>query len=171
MDDSEWLELGRIRAPFGIKGWVHVESYTDPLDRLIQYREWRIEAPRAEAAMFAVVEAKVQGKGLVARLEGIADRNAAGALQGSRISVARKLLPPLREREYYRADLIGLRVVNLAGHELGVLHHFVDLPGGATMVIGGGGKAEHWVPATPQHLRNVDLNAALVVVDWPVEAE
>jgi 16S rRNA processing protein RimM len=87
---------------------------------------------------------------------------------GAVISVARSLLPQLGEREFYEADLIGLRVRNREGVELGVLQHFVATPGGSLMVIQGEGR-ETWVPAVPQHLTKVDVKAGLIEVDWPAE--
>ena len=83
----------------------------------------------------------------------------------------RAALPPLGEREYYRADLTGFRVRNLEGAELGVVSRFVDAPAGAVMVTKEPGGREHWVLAVPKHLRKVDTAARTVLVDWPAELE
>ena len=45
----EWVELGRIGAPYGIKGWVHVESYTDPPEGLLEYRLWVLKMAQRRA--------------------------------------------------------------------------------------------------------------------------
>ncbi len=168
MATQDWLELGRIRGPYGVKGWVHVESYTDPPDRLLDYREWLVKSASGE--QFVPQEARAHGSGIVAKFEGIEDRDRAARLAGAVISVARSLLPELREREFYEADLIGLRVRNREGVELGVLQHFVATPGGSLMVIKGEGR-ETWVPAVPQHLTKVDAKAGLIEVDWPAEVD
>ena len=160
------LELGRIGAPYGIKGWVHVQSFTNPPEKLLKYRSWSLKD-----STFNVVEARVHGDGVVARLEGIEDRDKAALLQGSIISVARSELPKLRKREFYQADLIGLSVANLQGVALGEVSHFVETPGGDVMVVRGKAGHEHWVPATKEHLSKVDLAAGAVVVDWPAELE
>jgi 16S rRNA processing protein RimM len=118
-----------------------------------------------------LVEGRLHGNSLVARLEGIEDRDKAALLQGSMISVARSLLPKLRKREFYQADLIGLSVTNLEGIALGEVSHFVETPGGDVMVVRGKAGQEHWVPATKEHLSKVDLEAGTVVVDWPAELE
>jgi 16S rRNA processing protein RimM len=159
------LELGRIGAPYGIKGWVHVQSFTNPPEKLLKYRSWSLKD-----SAFEVVEGRLQGNGLVARLEGIEDRDKAALLQGSIITVARSLLPKLRKREFYQADLIGLGVTNLEGVALGEVSHFVETPGGDVMIVRKGGQ-EHWVPATKEHLSKVDLAAGMVVVDWPAALE
>jgi 16S rRNA processing protein RimM len=170
MASKDSLELGRIGAPYGIKGWVHVQSFTSPPERLLKYRSWSLTL-RGEESPRNVVEGRLQGNGLVARLEGIEDRDKAALLQGSIISVARSALPKLRKREFYQADLIGLRVANTDGAALGEVSHFVETPGGDVMVVRGEAGQEHWVPATKEHLAKVDLAAGTVVVDWPAVLE
>jgi 16S rRNA processing protein RimM len=167
----QWVELGRIRRPFGVKGWLHVESFTDPLEALLDYRKWTLRSSRGARSTHVVTEGRSQGRELVVHLEGIEDRPAAQELVGAVIEVARGELPPTRRREYYRADLVGLAVSNREGVDLGVLAHFVEAANGATMVIRQGASAEHWVPATPEYLWAVDLAAGRIVVDWPVDSD
>ena len=166
-----WIELGRIRAPFGIKGWLHVESHTDPPERLLGYREWSLRLASGERLSRRVVEGRRHAEGLVAHLEGVDERDGAAKLTGAVIEVERTQLPQLAEREFYRTDLVGLRVRNLEGAELGTVSHFVDAPAGAVMVTRVAGGPEHWVPAAPPHLQRVDLAAGEILVDWPAELE
>ena len=161
----EWVELGRIGSPFGVRGWLRVRSFTDPPEGLLEYPRWTVHLGSGERVQCRLLEGRSHGAGLIVRLEGIEARSAAGALRGAAVEVARADLPPAGERQFYRADLIGLRVRNLEGTDLGVVRHFVDAPANAVMVVQG--DAQHWVPATPQHLRSVDLQAGLIVVDWP----
>jgi 16S rRNA processing protein RimM len=166
-----WVELGRLGAPYGIKGWIHVESHTDPPQRLLEYREWVLRLASGERVTRRVAEARQHADGLVAHLEGVAGRDEAAALTGAAIEVERSTLPRLNEREYYRADLIGLPVRNLEGADLGRVSHFVDAPAGAVMVTKAPDGQERWVLANPTHLRRVDLAAREIVVDWPAELE
>jgi 16S rRNA processing protein RimM len=165
----EWIELGRIRRPFGVKGWLHVESFTDPLEALLDYRKWSLRGVSGGRAAQVVAEGRSHGGELVVRLEGVEDRQAAQAFVGAVIEVARSELPPTQAREYYRADLIGLAVSNREGVDLGVLAHFVEAENGAMMVIKQAAAAERWVPATPEYLWSVDLVAGRIVVDWPID--
>ena len=160
------LELGRIGAPYGIKGWVHVQSFTNPPEKLLKYRSWSLNA-----VAYEVMEGRLHGSNVVARLEGIEDRDKAALLQGSMISVPRSVLPKLRKREFYQVDLVGLGVANLEGVALGKISHFVETPGGDVMVVRSEAGQEHWVPATKEHLSKVDLAAGTVVVDWPAALE
>jgi 16S rRNA processing protein RimM len=165
-----WIELGRLGAPYGIKGWIHVESHTDPPARLLEQREWILKKGAGRETR-KVTAGRVHGNALVAQLEGVASREAAARLTGAVIEVERAALPAPAERSYYRADLLGFRVRNLEGADLGVVSHFVDAPAGAVMVCRGESAAEHWVRAAPPHLQKVDLAAREIVVDWPAELD
>ena len=166
-----WVELGRLGAPYGIKGWVHVKSHTDPPRRLLEYLEWVLRLASGERLTRRVTEGRAHADRLVAHLEGVADRQEAAALTGAVVEVDRAALPPPGEREYYRTDLVGFSVRNLEGVQLGTVSHFVDMPSGAVMVTQAPGGREHWVLAVPRHLRNVDLAARTILVDWPAELE
>jgi 16S rRNA processing protein RimM len=166
-----WVELGRLGAPYGVRGWIHVESHTDPVQRLLEYRQWVLRLASGERLTRRVAEGRTHARALVARLEGVTGRAGAAALTGAVVEVERAALPPAGEREYYRADLVGFSVSNLEGAQLGVVSHFVDTPGGAVMVTQSVGGGEHWVPAVPKHLRRVDLTARTIVVDWPAELD
>ena len=166
----QWLEVGRIGSPYGVRGWMHVESFTDPAARLLDYREWHLRSRTGEPIARRLAEGREHGGGLVARLDDVEDRDAAALLQGMSIEVARSALPQLKAREFYQADLIGLAVANLEGIELGALRHFVETLAGPVMVVQQAAR-EHWVPATKPYLNKVDLASGRILVDWPAELE
>ena len=176
-----WVELGRIGAPFGLTGSLHVSSYTEPAEALLEYPEWALRQEGGERRTYRLVDGQPHGERLVVRLEGVASRDAAALLTGAWVEIQRAELPPTGDREYYRADLIGLEVENLEGIALGRVAYFIDAPAGAVMVVEDRGGAEveareasrreHWVLADPAHLRRVDLAAGRIWVDWPAELE
>jgi 16S rRNA processing protein RimM len=162
-DSSALIQLGFVGAPFGVRGWIKLRSHTDPPERLLVHREWQIGREGARRT-YRIEATGRSGGALTAKLAGIEDRDQAAALRGAEISVARAELPERNDKDFYRADLIGCEVVNLAGVILGVVQHFVESPAQVLMVVRG--EREHWVPASPKHLRRVDLPARRVVVDW-----
>ena len=168
---ARWVELGRLGAPFGVKGWMHVDSYTDPPEGLLGYPQWVLRRASGERITRSLIEGHPQGDRLVARLDGIEDRDAASALTGAVIEVQRAEMPPPGKRQYYPADLVGLAVRNLEGVELGNVAQFVDAPTGPVMVVKDAAGREHWVLATPEYLRKVEVDSGLIPVDWPVELE
>ncbi|HEV2702156.1 MAG TPA: ribosome maturation factor RimM [Steroidobacteraceae bacterium] len=165
----EWVELGRMGSPYGVLGWMHIQSFTEPLEGILDYPVWNLRLGPGAQSAYRLVEGRIQGRGLVARLEGVVDRDAAALLRGAMIEVLRSALPPPGQREYYRGDLLGFTVRNLEGVELGKLDHFVEGPGNAMMVVAG--TTEYWIPAIPQYLRKVDLAGRGLSVDWPADAD
>jgi 16S rRNA processing protein RimM len=158
------VEVGRLGAAHGVRGWLRVQSFTDPPQRLFEWKRWRLESNGVEREV-NLLEARPQGNGWIARLEGIDERDAASRLTGQLVLVDREELPETTEREHYRADLVGFEAKNVEGALLGVIDHFIDTPANAVMVIKGA--REHLVPVTAQHLRNVDRDTRQVIVDWP----
>jgi len=118
-----------------------------------------------------LVEGHPHSDRLVARLDGIEDRDAAARLTGSVIEVQRADLPPPGKRQHYQADLIGLAVRNLDGVDMGRVEQFVDTPSGPVMVVKDADGREHWVLATREHLRKVEVDAGLILVDWSLDSE
>ncbi len=165
-----WIELGRIGAPFGVRGWMHVDSWTEFPDGLLGYPDWVLRLASGERQTRRVAEGQLQGERLVARLDGVEDRDAAAAFTGAVIEIERARLPQPGKRQYYHADLVGLQVENLEGVRLGTVAQFVDAPAGTVMVVRDA-QREHWVLALPQYLRRVDIGAGLIRVDWPAELD
>ena len=191
-ESSSLIELGVVGAPFGVRGWVKLRSFTDPPDRLLQHRSVQLRVGGSWVA-YKIEASGRSGGQLTAKLSGVNDRDQAGVLRGAQIGVPRAELPQRDDKDFYRADLIGCEVVNLAGRYLGKVQHFVETPAQVLMVVRGGaaapgdmesgasaavpgeresrrvkecGEKEYWVPAVPLHLRRVDLTARRVVVDW-----
>ena len=160
MGEARFVEVGRLGAAHGVRGWLRVQSFTDPPDRLFEWKLWRVGNREMK-----LLEARPQGNGWIAQLDGVTERNVASSLTGQMILVERELLPKPEGREHYRDDLLGFEARNLEGALLGLVDHYVDTPGNAVMVIKG--EREHLVPVTTQHLRSVDVGARTLVVDWP----
>jgi 16S rRNA processing protein RimM len=170
-DSSALIELGVIGAPFGVRGWVKIRSFTDPPERLLTHRVVQLGVNGSWSAYRIEATGRSAGR-LTAKLAGINDRDQAQALRGAQVGVPRSELPRGDDKDFYRADLIGCEALNLAGVRLGLIAHFVEMPAHVLMVIRGdrGGDPEYWVPAMPPHLRRVELAARRVIVDWDAAA-
>jgi 16S rRNA processing protein RimM len=161
------IVLGRITGPFGVRGWVKVASFTDPPGQILDFARWRADAPGQPERELEPTESRPHGRGWVVRLQGVDDRDAAIALGKPELWVEREELPALKQGEHYRADLVGLEVVNLAGERLGRVDHFLDLPANAVMVVVG--ERERWLPVGPGQLLKVDAERRRITVDWDAE--
>ncbi len=164
MDESQFVVLGRITGAHGIRGWVKVYSETRPRDGILGYSPWFLRR-NGQWVPFEVSEGRLQGKGLVAQLEGCGDREAAIALKGAEIAIPRARLPEPEAGEYYWADLIGLAVETTSGVSLGRVDHLLET--GANDVLVVRGDQERLVPFVPdQVVVEVDLKGGRLVVDW-----
>ena len=162
-DDPALIQLGFVGAPFGVRGWIKLRSHTDPPERLLEHRSLVLSQGGAWQN-YRIEASGRSGGALTVKLVGVENRDQAQALRGAQVCVPRSELPQRSDRDFYRADLIGCEVVNLDGISLGNVQHFIESPAQVLMVVRG--TREFWIPAVPQHLRRVDLQARRVVVDW-----
>jgi 16S rRNA processing protein RimM len=161
--DGRVVVLGRIGAPFGVQGWVKVNSYTDPSDGIVNFGSWElVRAGRSERR--AVLEWKRSGRSLAVRLEGVNTREAAQALTGCEVQVDRSALPPIAPGEFYWHDLMGLEASTPDGVPLGHVDGILDLPAHPVLILAG--DRERLVPLVPERLVTVDLEAGRVTLDW-----
>jgi 16S rRNA processing protein RimM len=159
------LLLGRIVGLFGVDGWLKVESYTEPRTRIFKYRPWLLRSAAGERELDGA-KGRAQGKGIVASLPGIADRDAAAALVGTEIWIPRSALPKPKPGEYYWADLEGLDVVTIDGRPLGTVSHLFATGANDVLVVRDGDR-ERMIPFVPgQFVQAVDLDARRLTVDW-----
>lgn len=158
--------MGRVVGLFGVQGWLKVYAYTQPKENLLRYSEWRLEDPGGAGSLVLTLEdGKRQGKGLLAKLQGVDDRDQARRWLGSTIRIARDALPKLPDGEYYWVDLQGLRVRTQAGVELGVVDHLIET--GAHDVLVVHGERERLIPFVLGHsVVRVDQEAGVIEVDW-----
>lgn len=155
--------MGRIAAPFGIKGWVKVQPFSDDPGTLMDLESWRVGRGERQTH-YSVEVIQDHGNILVAKLVGVDDRDAAFALRGHEISVARSELPPPEENEFYWSDLIGLKVVNREGIELGRVDSLLETGAQDVLVIKG--KREHLIPFVAAIVGTVDVAGGTIEVDW-----
>ncbi len=113
--------MGRIAAPYGVKGWVKVQPLTSEPETLLGHPQWWVRRRGSEGAWQAhtLESGRQHGATLLAQLSGLPDREAAAVLSGAEVGVPRSALPPVAEDEFYWADLAGLAVVNREGVVLG----------------------------------------------------
>ena len=166
---SQRILLGRIVGAHGIRGEVVIHTYTAAPEDIGAY------GPLSDAngtRSFEIESARVTAKGVVARLAGVGDRNAAEALKGVELYVDRDRLPAAAEGEFYHADLVGLTAVDAEGKRIGEILAVQNYGAGDLLEIrlAGSGKTE-LVPFTDAFVPDVDVKAKVVVVVLPRTSE
>lgn len=171
---TELLLVGRVGAAHGIKGWVKVKSFTDPVENILDYLPWTLRGTDGEKAV-KVTASRMQGKALVVQLDGETDRTRAEALFcGRDILVPADVLPVLEEDDFYWRDLIGLRVRHQDGRDLGKVSSLMETGSNDVLVVRGDGDSidtrERLIPWLPEDVvLNVDAAAGVITVDWDTE--
>ena len=159
--------MGRVIAPFGIKGWFKVRPFTAEPATLLQYPRWWVRPAAGNWRSLALTTGQAQGANLLVAVEGVADRAAASALNGAEVAIERDELPDAGADEIYWAELEGLTVVNRQGLELGRVVAVADFGAHPVLrVADSTGGPERLIPFVAAHVDSVDLVAGRVGVDW-----
>ncbi len=175
MPPHDLIELGVVRGAYGLKGWVHIAPFAaDGVVLESVRRWWLLQGPAAQE--LAVQQTRRHGESLVAKWQGCESREAADALKGATVGVARSEFPPLAEGEHYLSDVIGYRVVNREGVELGAAS---GLRAGKSRDQGGvvmqwlevtstvsDKKGALLIPMVSEYVEAIEPDARLIRVDW-----
>ncbi len=173
---SNLVNVGRITAVYGIKGWVKVHSYTEPQDNLFEYHPWWVKTPHG-VKQIEIDEARPHGDAYVAHIKGVDDRDLAVSYTAADIAVERDLLPELDDGEYYWSQLEGLAVysrVDAAEVRLGVISKLLETGANDVLVVQGDSASidqrERLIPYVPeQFVLDIDLVQKRILVDWDPE--
>lgn len=169
---DELIVVGKIFSVHGVRGEVKVYSFTDPIDNLLQYRNWTL---RREGVVKQVelVSGRSTQKDLVAKLKGLDDRDEARLLSGYEICISRSLLPNLTDGDYYWYQLVGLSVINQDGQLFGKVDHLLETGANDVMVVkpcaGSLDDRERLLPYTEQCVLAIDLAAGEMRVEWDAD--
>ena len=143
---------------------MKVFSYTEPREALLGYDRWLL-GRNENWQDVRVEEGKRHGKTVLAKLDGIDDRDAAAALMGFDIAIGRDQLPEPEEGHYYWADITGLTVWHKTERELGIVTQMLETGAHDVMVVKG--DVERLIPFVPDEVvLDADLDAGIIRVDW-----
>lgn len=178
---ADAIEVARVVDAWGIKGWFRVQPHAKEPQALFSSKRWFLRPAEARPgrppretlplpALLRIIEAREHGDDVVASARGIEDRDAAEALRGARVFVARSSFPTAGDDEFYWVDLIGAQVCNRDGVDLGQVVGLLD--NGAHSVLRvrqDEHAAERLIPFVAAYIDRVDLAARRVEVDWGLD--
>lgn len=164
------LLMGRIGAAHGIKGEVRIQSFTEDPLALASYGPLSTNKP---GLMIRILAARTTTNVLVARLEGINDRNAAEKLNGVELYVDRALLPDTDDDDdFYHADLIGLKARLADGSEIGEVMAVPNFGAGDLLEIRDPRSGDTYLyPFSKAVVPEVRIADGYLLIDPPIEAE
>lgn len=174
---SDMVVIGKITSVYGIKGWVKIHSFTEPMDNVFSYSNCFIQrGGQWQPISFEV--GKRHGKGLVAHITGVNDREQAALYCKCDLAISAEALPALADDEFYWHQLEGLKVFTEAedGSELllGKVSHMLETGANDVMVVqkcaGSIDGQERLIPYLPeQFIHSIDVEKGEIRVDWDPE--
>jgi 16S rRNA processing protein RimM len=172
-DAQDKIVVGKVSGVYGVKGWVKVYSYTEPREGIAEYKPWYLKQSGVNQGQWQEVrleQSKRHAKTVIAKLEGFDDRNESMMLAGAIIGIDPGLMGSSEGDVYYWRDLIGLRVINQQGVELGLVEKLIETGANDVLVVVAGEKEntrERLIPWTlGKAVAEVDLEKKVILVDW-----
>ena len=174
---SNRVVIGKITTVYGVKGWVKVHSFTEPMENFLSYTSCWVGSEQSWKPI-EFDAGRSHGKGLVAHIAGVDDRELARSYTGSLVAVEIDQLPPLEDdEEYYWYQLEGLKVFTEteAGTQLlGKVSHLMETGANDVLVVrkcaGSIDRRERLIPYLPEQVvTSIDLESGEMLVDWDPE--
>ena len=166
MKSGKKILVGKISNPHGIKGWIKVISFTDPIENILSYKKWTISDNETEKT-YCLEDSRIQGNKIVIKLEGVNNRDDADLLKNLQIEINRSDLPELEENSYYWEDLVDFNVIDIKGMHVGKVDSLFRTGSNDVLVIINETKQRLLIPFIMEEvIKYVDLDKELISIDW-----
>ena len=178
---ADRMVVGRIRSPYGVQGWVWMDSFTEDPATVFEWTPWVLTRsadtvsglPAGDRIETTPEVWKLRDKGYVVRLVGVPDRAGVESLVNCLIEVDQSHLPQLNNDEFYWRDLEGCRVETTNRQVLGVVKTVITTGANDVLVVRGDDdsmdRKERLIPFIDQTVLDVNLTTRLIQVDWDPE--
>jgi len=171
MEDDKKIYLGKITGVHGIKGWLKIQSFSSPLENILNYPSWIINN-QGEEDFYSIEQGRKQNNKIVVKLEKIDDRNTAESLINSKIQILRSDLPKLSNENYYWSDLVGLSVLNSEETVIGKIESLIETGANDVMVIITLKDERILIPFVMHEIiKEVNVELNYIKIDWSIESD
>ena len=163
--ENDWLRIGSVIRPHGVKGEVKVYPTTDDLTRFSTVGYVYLQRGKAkEASRHEIESVKYQNGIVIVKLSGVSDMNEAESLRGTDLYITREQSAPLEAGQFFLADLLDLVVVDESGREIGVVEDILETGANDVFSIRKSDGTELLLPNIPDCILNVDLTSRVMTV-------
>ena len=157
MEKKALIEAGRVVNTHGVQGEVKIEVWLDSPQFLRSFKRLVLDSGEE----LRVTGSRTHKGFVIARFEGVEDVNAAMRLKGKKLSV-RRADAALPRGAFFLQDIMGARVIDEEGREIGVLAEIMETPASRVYVVKG--DKEHLIPAVPEFILKTDADEGLITV-------
>ncbi|ROS05212.1 16S rRNA processing protein RimM [Sinobacterium caligoides] len=174
---SERIVVGKISGVYGVKGWVKIHSFTEPMDNILGYKSFTTKLNGRDATI-EFDQSRKHGKAIVGHIVGVDDREVARHYTRCELSVPIDQLPELQDDEFYWYQLTDLKVYSRLpeGGEvlLGAVRNMLETGANDVLIVSRCENSlddkERLIPYIPgQYVLDVDLEQGRMTVDWDPE--
>ena len=163
---NDLVVIGRVNRAHGVHGEVRVQTYSDEVGSLSHYDKLYVQPRNGVRELFTVESHRPQGNFALLKFKGIHHREAARDLHGADILIERDWMPPLEPDEYYWSDLVGLKIVDIEGRDLGLVKQLIST-GADDLLVFEKDFEEYYLPFCEEIIRSVDLEAGRISASPP----
>lgn len=167
MNPDACLVIGKVVGVHGIKGYVKIHCQTESFSVFTPGRSVILRDSKGRSRETEIVDARSQGRKLLLLLKGVLDRNMAETLPGSDLLIEKSCLPELEPDTYYWADIVGMSVVSVDGHPLGIVVSIIETGSNDVYVVQTPDAGEILIPAIASVVMEIDLNQKVMRVALP----
>jgi 16S rRNA processing protein RimM len=161
--DTEYVIVGKIGSPYGVKGWLKVTSFTESVPDILKFAPWYLKEKQGWQRIESE-DGRQHGKGVVVKLTGIDTPEQARLYTGKSIGIERSQLPVLKKQEFYWSDLEGLTVINQHNEVLGKVIYIMETGSNDVLVVKG--EKELAIPYLAGVITNIDIAEKVIHVNW-----
>ena len=160
--NDEYILVGKIGKPVGLKGWAKINSYTRPEENIGNYGTF---FQSSEKNLIIFESLKKSGKNLIVKFQDINSREEIETLKNNDLYINANDLPKLKDNEFYWKDLIGMEVYNLKDEYFGKVKEMIEAGSGDVMVIKDNGEKSILIPFEyGKYVKKVKENR--IFVNW-----
>ena len=178
---ADRMVVGRVRSPYGIQGWVWMDSFTDNPASIFEWTPWVLTREADRTGKRTAIERidtapeiwKLRDKRYIVKLAGYSDRTDVESIVNCLIEVDKSKLPHLDCDEFYWRDLEGCRVETINKRVLGVVKEVMPTGANDVLVVIGNidsiDQKERLIPFIRQIVSEIDIAERMIRVDWDPE--
>jgi len=161
--DKDWVDIGRIRKPHGLRGNMRADLLTDVPERFKDLEQVWLESGNGERSPYTIESCKTERNALMLKFAGVDTPEAADKLRGAYIQVPDDQKAQLPEGQFYVCDLIGSKVLTEDGSEVGMLREILQMPANDIFVVDTP-DGESLIPAIQEVIVELDAVNKRVVI-------